>query len=65
MRKNAETGQSGGEKARNPVRKSPIEGCYPPFAEPDQENWNQQDCHKADQCGDDHGMGGAGLRVQC
>jgi hypothetical protein len=64
MRKNAETGQSGGESARDPVRNSEIEGCYSSFAEPDQENWKQQDCHKrADQCSDDHGMGGARAQV--
>ena len=35
MRKNAEAGQSGGEAARDSVRNSQVEGCDPPFAEPD------------------------------
>jgi hypothetical protein len=43
MRKNAEAGQSSGESARDPVRNSEIEGCYPAFAEPNQEDRSQQD----------------------
>jgi hypothetical protein len=48
MRKNAEAGQSGGGSARDAVRDSEIEGCYPTFAEPDQKDGSQQDCQKGD-----------------
>jgi hypothetical protein len=48
MRKNAEAGQTGGESARDPVRRSQIERCYPPFAEADQEDRNRKDCQNGD-----------------
>jgi hypothetical protein len=35
MRQDAETRQSGGESARDPVRNRKIDGCHPPLAEPD------------------------------
>jgi hypothetical protein len=55
MRKNAESGQSGGESARDAVRYGEIEGCYPPFAEPDQKDGSEQDCQKqGDRCDDRH-----------
>jgi hypothetical protein len=53
MRKNAEAGQSRGESARDAVRDSEIEGCYPSFAESEQKDGSQQDCQKQyDRCGD-------------
>jgi hypothetical protein len=52
---NAEAGQSGGKSANDPVRNSPIEGCDPPFAEPDHEDSSQQQCeNRADRYGDYH-----------
>ena len=46
VRNNTEAGQSGGESAHDPIRNSAIEGCYPLFAKPDDEDSSQQDCQK-------------------
>jgi len=55
MRKNAEAGQSGGESASDAVRNSQIEGCYPAFAESDQEDGNEREHQKQDDpSGDRH-----------
>jgi hypothetical protein len=43
-----EAGQSGGKLTRDSVRNGKIERRYPPFAEPDQENWSQQEYQKRD-----------------
>ena len=48
MRKNAEAGQSGGESARDAVRNGEIEGCYPAFAESDQEDGREHEHQKRD-----------------
>ena len=45
---NTETGQAGGEPAGDSVRNRQVEGCDPPFAEPDQKDGNQQDCQEQD-----------------
>src|SRR5207244_11765351 len=55
MRENAEAGQAGCESARDSVRNSEIEGCYPAFAESDQKDRSHKDCQKQDgHCGNRH-----------
>src|SRR5438477_12574727 len=55
MRENAEAGQAGCESARDSVRNSEIEGCYPAFAESDKKDRSHKDCQKQDDhCGNRH-----------
>src|SRR5947208_10777295 len=55
MRENAEAGKAGCESARDSVRNSEIEGCYPAFAESDQKDRSHKDCQKQDDhCGNRH-----------
>src|SRR5579864_7073945 len=49
MSKNTEAGQSAGESAGDPVRNNQVEGCYRPFAEPDQEDRNRKDYQNRDE----------------
>jgi len=44
MREDAEARQSVGESARDPVGDSQVEGCYPPFAESDQDDRSRKHC---------------------
>jgi hypothetical protein len=56
VRQDTEAGQAVSESARDPVRNSEIENCYPAFAEPDQKDGNKQQSQKQDDaCGDQHG----------
>jgi hypothetical protein len=54
--KNAEAGQAVGESAGDSVRDSQIERRYPPFAEPDQEDWCDEEHQKRNQYGNYHGQ---------
>jgi len=52
----SKAGQLSGKPTRDSVRYSSMEGRYRPFAKPNKNDENHQDCQKRDdRCGNDHG----------